>query len=997
MEKKLIYTLYRHKYLGSLVVPLMVNDEGKPFYSIHERITSENLQHYENIISKSQFDLVSIMMRYSDKTIFKRFTNKQITLREFYQSLSDEYIQKHIRPFIDKQIDKILHQIASKEIELYENLENEQNIYKSNRLKVHPEPAETVFNFIRNEEGIRYFQTIRHHGKDMKLTDEFAHILTIEPCWLVLGDSLYTFHERVDGNKLKPFLTKKFVQIPRNMEERYFNTFIKNSVKHYPVYAGGFQIIEHQPVIKPKLSIEKDWQGNATLRLYFMYGAREFMVHDKQKVFVNIDKENEEYKLYRISRKPDYEVQIAELLKMQGLQSPDQVYFTPVLPNEEDISAYVMINWLNENEDFIRKHNITIDQSHYNHTYFTGSMDVTLTYTEDNDWFDVHAVVKFGDFTVPFRMLRKHIMQNIREYELPNGEIAILPRKWFDRYQEIFAHAEDEEDGLKLRKHHFPLLQEKAYSREKEFMERLKDLNGNREQFRIPANLNATLRSYQRQGVEWMKLMTDNGLGACLADDMGLGKTLQTLTLLLAAKNKHNPPNPQGDEQTSSSTGSQLSLFDEQLQEASVNKTKPVEKESDQEAPGIHHTSLIVMPASLVHNWYFEILRFAPGLKTLIHAGNNRRSNTSLFDYYDVVLTTYGIVRNDISLLKKFPFHFVVLDESQVIKNPESKSHEAICRLNAKYRITLTGTPVENSLVDLWSQMQFLNPDMLGSLSFFKRYYQHPIEKDNDEQKEAKLRKLIQPFILRRTKQEVEKDLPPLTEKVYYCDMSEMQQNIYESEKSRIRNYLLETIDSKGINNSRFIVLRGLMRLRQIANHPVLTFHGTDADSGKFSEIIFNIESLMQENHKVLIFSSFVKHLELFENYFQKEGWKYAKLIGQSQNRQRIIQEFKENDDVKPFLISLKAGGVGLNLPEADYVFMLDPWWNPAAENQAISRAHRIGQRHNVFVYRFISRETLEEKIIRLQEKKAALAETFVNSSNPLSELTRENLEEILE
>lgn len=993
MKEKMIFTLYRHKYFGPLVVPVMVNDEGKAFYSIIERLTEENFHKYENDLSPVQRDLIRVIFNYGDKKIFKRFTNKKITLWEFFQQLTDDYIQKFIRPFIDKQINKVLPGIAESGLNLYDNLENEKNIYHENHLTINAKPAETVFNFIRNNDGLRYFQTIRHSAKNMKLSDEFALILSIHPCWLLLGQSLYTFDERVDGNKLKPFLSKQYVHIPRNMEGKYFETFIKNSVKHYPVHAEGFEIVDHHPRIKTILSPEKDWQGNFSMRLYFKYGRREVMINTTQRVFVIVSYENDAYKLYRFTRNQAYESEIAEELKKRGLKTSDTIYFSLAKPTEENNKTYSFINWLNEHEQFINQNKIEIDQSYFVQTYFTGSMNISITIEEDNDWFDFQAIVKFGDHSVSFKSLRSHILHYKREYVLPNGELAILPLEWFDKYQDIFAHGEVHKDGLRLQKHHFPLLKKYEYSREKEYAERLEEMNGKPDQFEIPGSLNATLRSYQKQGVQWMNMMTENGFGACLADDMGLGKTLQTLTLLLASKINHTFKTNDTASFASSSPGSQLNLFEQ----GDGNGTeKSLQKKNTATTSAKCRTSLVVMPASLVHNWYYEIIRFSPQLSTFIHTGNNRTTNIHLFHNYDIVLTTYGIVRNDISLITKFPFHFVVLDESQVIKNPESKSHEAICKLQATYRLTLTGTPIENSLVDMWSQMQFLNPNMLGNLSFFKRYYRYPIEKDNDEQRENKLKKLVQPFILRRTKQEVEKDLPPLTEKVYYCDMSEAQQNIYESEKSRIRNYLLETIDDKGMNSSRFIVLRGLMRLRQIANHPVLAFGDTDSDSGKFSEIIFSIESLLQENHKVLIFSSFVKHLELFEQHFKQQGWKYGKLTGRSVNREKIIRDFRNKPDVKPFLISLKAGGVGLNLPEADYVFMLDPWWNPAAENQAISRAHRIGQKHNVFVYRFISRETLEEKIIRLQEKKSALAETFVNSSNPLSELTKENLEEIL-
>jgi SNF2 family DNA or RNA helicase len=341
-------------------------------------------------------------------------------------------------------------------------------------------------------------------------------------------------------------------------------------------------------------------------------------------------------------------------------------------------------------------------------------------------------------------------------------------------------------------------------------------------------------------------------------------------------------------------------------------------------------------------------------------------------------------------------FFYIVLDESQHIKNPSSNIYRAVMQLKGEHRLVLTGTPVENSLTDLWTQLSFVNPGLLGSLAFFKREFASPIEKNNEEDKEKRLRKIIQPFIMRRTKEMVVRELPPVTEQVVHCDMSEEQSAIYEREKSAVRNSILENIESVGVEKSAIIVLQGLMRLRQIANHPLLTDETYDGGSGKFDTVTRNIESVISEGHKILIFSSFVKHLELFPGWLTKNGIGYSMLTGSTQNREKVINRFRKDDTIKVFLISLKAGGVGLNLTEADYVFILDPWWNPASEIQALSRAHRIGQEKRVFVYRYISGDTIEEKIQHLQEKKSKLAETFVESSNPFGELDIRGMLEIL-
>jgi SNF2 family DNA or RNA helicase len=324
-----------------------------------------------------------------------------------------------------------------------------------------------------------------------------------------------------------------------------------------------------------------------------------------------------------------------------------------------------------------------------------------------------------------------------------------------------------------------------------------------------------------------------------------------------------------------------------------------------------------------------------------------------------------------------------------------STGYHAVSRINARHHLALTGTPIENSLTDLWAQMNIVNEGLLKSLNFFKRYYEIPISKNEDEAKSAHLQKMINPFLMRRTKELVAKDLPPLMEQMVFCDMSPEQKDVYERTKSGIRNEILESMQTRSHSEQAIIALQGLTRLRQAANHPAMLYPGYRGSSGKFDQMMESLENIISENHNVLVFSSFVKDLELLEAILNQRKINYAKLIGATTNRQKVIEEFNNDDKIKIFLISLKAGGVGLNLTKADYVFMLNPWWNPKAEAQAISRAHRIGQARNVFVYRFISVETIEEKIARLQEKKNKLADAFVNTTNPLSLMNPDEIREL--
>ena len=512
---------------------------------------------------------------------------------------------------------------------------------------------------------------------------------------------------------------------------------------------------------------------------------------------------------------------------------------------------------------------------------------------------------------------------------------------------------------------------------------------------------------------------------------MGLGKTLQTLTLLQYIYKPLFPDavtapmkpvftettasdsqpgkectanNPPVREQRADAEG-QFSLFsfsseDELLPDAREirEKNRPKEDGHRQEhgKNSRKPATLIVVPTSLLHNWRREAKRFT----TLAIAEYN--SNTAFpkghpekfFNHFHLIFTTYGMMRNNIDILRSYTFEYIVLDESQNIKNNDSLTFRSVIQLQGKHRIALTGTPIENSLKDLWAQFRFLQPDLLGEENAFHKQFIIPIRQGNVRM-EKRLQQIIAPFILRRSKSEVAPELPPLTEETIYCAMSEKQSESYEQEKNSLRNILLQQPENRD-RYHMFSILNGILRLRQLACHPQLIFPDFDGISGKTEQIIDTFDTLRSEGHKVLIFSSFVRHLEILAEVFRQRGWKYALLTGSTNNRPSEIAHFTEQKDVQAFLISLKAGGVGLNLTQADYVFIIDPWWNPAAESQAIARAHRIGQDKQVIAYRFITQNSIEEKILQLQEDKRRLAETFITDSEALPALSNEQWADLL-
>lgn len=466
----------------------------------------------------------------------------------------------------------------------------------------------------------------------------------------------------------------------------------------------------------------------------------------------------------------------------------------------------------------------------------------------------------------------------------------------------------------------------------------------------LPVYFEGKLRPYQKSGLDWLFFLNEFHFGGILADDMGLGKTVQVISSLIKLKelNRLNQP------------------------------------------------SLIIMPLTLIFNWMEEIKRFAPSLSVLVYSGSRHERSELLkkFNRYDIILCSYGIALQDQNHLAEKSYFYLILDESQKIKNPETKTYRAVNKLKASHRLALTGTPIENSLLDLWAQMNFLNPGLLGTHKQFQKRYIDIPEEDRDVRIEA-LKKLIYPFLLRRTKEEVETQLPPLTEVIHYVQMTERQQQLYQKWLQYYRDEIFRQIENQGLNKSRLKILEALTYLRQLACHPAIFNEDIDLmDSGKMELLSDMLEGILMKGHKVLIFSQFVRFLRIVRQLFEVKSLPHEYLDGSVRNRSQRIKNFQSNPDISAFLISLKAGGLGINLTAADYVFHLDPWWNPAVERQATDRAHRIGQDKRVFVYKYIVKNSVEEKILALQQKKKQLSDKLIRpEENFIKQLTRKDLE----
>lgn len=750
------------------------------------------------------------------------------------------------------------------------------------------------------------------------------------------------------------------------------------------------------------LYVEETIYSTPLLRLNFRYGTELFTPQPTEEIKKFFSREVIEGKniIYYFQRNTDVEEEAIQILQNTGLERINDSHFklSEKAP-EKSITEWITVHRAMLQSSFI----LTSDLQ--DTPYCLEEIHIEQSYDDGPDWFELHITVVIGNLRIPFSRFRKHILEEKHEYTLPDGRIILLPEEWFSKYANLMEIGMTRGKNIYVKRPFMGIVESiMENNNPKEFIP-----PQFQQKYPVPIEIKAQLRPYQQKGYAWMMNLYEQGFGGCLADDMGLGKTLQTLTLLQKIYSRNHddsdterektelPKNKSGisveyernpilkSEPVRIDEMGQFELFGDLTKENTLNKCEVSQRTAETTRKP---STLIVVPTSLLHNWKREAARFT----TLSMAEYNSNSHykeghpEQFFNRFHLIFISYGTMRNKLDVLRQYCFEYIVLDESQNIKNSDSLTFRSAIQLRSRHRLVLTGTPIENSLKDLWAQFHFLQPDLLGNESAFTKQFINPIKQGNSRM-ELRLRQLITPFILRRSKSEVAPELPPLTEEIIYCDMPESQDEIYLQEKNSLRNTLLQLSPNKK-QHQQFTVLNGISRLRQLACHPRMIFSDYEGSSGKLEQIIDTYRTLRSEGHKVLIFSSFVKHLELIAAEFHKYGWQYALLTGASTNRPEEIARFSQTEEIQAFLISLKAGGVGLNLTQADYVFIVDPWWNPAAEAQAIARAHRIGQNKQVIAYRFITKDSIEEKIIRLQEDKRLLAETFITDSESIPTLT---------
>jgi non-specific serine/threonine protein kinase len=946
-----------------------INDEGFPTYAV-QKVRKMKVGAYKIELNERWEKVFALVEMLSVEQIETKFNNRSNRKKKsIEQLLLEETIKKTIIKWVQNRLIKLLKIIIENDFLLAVDLmrkdwiANKQILFGTEKLKPN-------LYFKKTEKGIYYQLKLARNEALFSIENKIIYILSNEPAWVIIGDELFKI-EAINGNLLKPFIDKQKVFIPQNFVKTYFQKFIVKIAAKTDIETEGFLVENFETITKCELRLTKDFLSNRFgFIISFFYNNVKFDFKEQKQLKTHLSFNENDIQIQKYIRDETAELDFIQKLKNIGLANRQGKYLeletTEKLANEI-VENYELYNWLIKHQTELLEQGFTIlsPEIEYKKMYLAKAK-LTVNLTQINDWFDIKGAVQIGEFSIPFQRILPIIKLGNHFFQLPNGDYFLIPIEWFEKYRSIAQLAKMDTKTIRLAKSQFTVIKDLGIEYEEKSTNVLNE-NYKNTTFLISEKIKATLRPYQLEGVKWLVNLQQNKFGGCLADDMGLGKTLQTITALQYAKEQKAE---QIKNQTIDKAAIQLDFF--QQLHATTNSVPLV--------------ALIVLPASLIFNWEAELRKFAPHLMIHKHIGAKRYKNERFFPTFDIVLTTYQTAQKDIEILKKVNFEYIILDESQQIKNHNSKIFKALSQLKAKNKLSLSGTPIENSLADLWSQMEFINPELLGTYKFFKENFQNPIEKGNDEAKKQQLRTLTAPYILRRTKSAVAKDLPPLTEQIFYSEMLPEQKKLYEKAKSQARNYLLDK-ETKQQENYHFLVFATLIKLRQLAIHPNLVKDGKPSNSGKFEDILEQLNVIKKGGHKVLIFSQFVAHLDIFKSYFKNQNWNFVLLTGKMKlaERHKSVQEFEENEATQFFLISLKAGGTGLNLTAADYVFITDPWWNPAIENQAIARAHRIGQTKNVIATKFITKDTIEEKILQLQQKKQQLADDIISDDNKFS------------
>ncbi len=925
-------------------------NKNKDKLSTFIRQLDEMERSHSVFLNDEELHLVELCKKISQQQIESHFEN--IYNRNFYtdSDLTNEEIFDVLTYYMSKI--KEIRALISKQSYTYKS--NSSNIGRNTieQISFSPKIPKIVFMVSEKDNLIVLEPTLNINDNIISLSEiERLHSLVFE-----FFNSIYFLDTVKDAFILNEFELIDAKRISKTEFDYFFENYIKPISEHYPVdfFLPDYKINTSKMEVKHRRIYISELGNFVVFKPYIVYEDEQLIniLQKNNKILSKKDKT-----IYVGERNTDFEHEFNEFIKELHpkfrKQFPEDFYH---LTFDEMIDKY----WFFDAFEKFKEHNIEVlgikDLKKFK--YSPNKANVSINIKSGQDWFDVKVNVKFGELEVSLKDIRKAVVNKEKYIKLSDGTIGMLPEEWIDKFSSYFRQGEMKKNELKISKLNFSIIDE--LFDEKDYSNIIDELLEKRNRLKnftkiknasIPKKFKGTLRDYQVSGYNWLNFLDEYQWGGILADDMGLGKTIQILAFLLKQ----------------------------------IKKSKKA--------------NLIVIPTSLLFNWDNEIQKFAPSIKPYFHYGTNRIKKHNEFSDYDLVITTYGTLTRDIKLLQKYSFNYAILDESQAIKNPNSQRFKAATLIKAKNKLALTGTPIENNTFDLYAQMDFINPGFLGGQNNFKKNYSNPIDKEQDPIIAAELQRKISPFVLRRTKEQVATELPSKTEDYVFCEMQAEQRSVYEAMKNKYRDMLLKRIDDNGLGKSKIYVLDGLTKLRQICDSPELLPGKEDYgnDSVKIRELISHINE-KTGNHKILVFSQFVKMLSIIRRELDNDKIKYEYLDGKSSKkaRENSVTNFQNNKKVRVFLISLKAGGTGLNLTAADYVYIVDPWWNPAVENQAIDRCYRIGQDKKVIAYRMICKDTIEEKIMKYQAKKKQIASDIITTDESfVKQLKKTDIEDL--
>lgn len=809
------------------------------------------------------------------------------------------------------------------------------------------------------EEGLTFAVMIEGSGKQpQSITEEDVSFHGQMPLWVCWKKGFHPVHTTLDS-----MLVQDLVQHPPHVSRDDIPEFLDRVWTQFPTsdLHEPEKFLEHmEPIFvpgtyNPKLFLDEEG-SLLTLEIQNFYETihGEFLLPGPNPEFMT-GSYSFEGTTYLIRRMQDEEANLAEkLLEMNFQPRNNRIWF---LEPEEAITFL-----LDAYPKLIEQYRVFGEKalSKYKVRLATPVINAVVESNEEEKWFSLDIEVDYDGQKVPIDLIWKAWSQGKRYVQLKDGSYTSLPESWLEKVaHKLRAMGLDPEKPPQQRFEQYEapvldnLLDDLPEVETDGFWDTLREKIHTFQEIDVvkqPNGLQATLRGYQQQGLSYLNFLREYGFGGILADEMGLGKTIQT-----------------------------LSFIQHMVERGDIGP------------------NLIVVPTSVLPNWDREASKFVPELTRLIIYGTRRENMFKQIKDSDLVITTYALLRRDLEELQNYEFNSIILDEAQNIKNPNTITARSVRKINAQQRLCLSGTPIENNLFELWSLFEFLMPGFLGSQHAFQRGIVKPI-KDGDSETIDQLRTRVRPFILRRTKAEVAKDLPPKIENVQYCALAEEQAELYGALATKLKEQVMADVDQKGMAKSQMSILDALLKLRQICCHPRLLNlnmpgFSTNLPSGKFDAFKDMITDIVAEGHKVLVFSQFVSMLHIIRSWLQIADIPYAYLDGTSKDRFEQVDRFNESPDIPIFLISLKAGGTGLNLTSADYVIHYDPWWNPAVEDQATDRAHRIGQKSQVFSYKMICQDTVEEKILKLQDMKKGVADSIIPGKEAWKSLTRDDLE----